>query len=58
MYAPGIDYHRFAIRCEAGEIPVAIAANYGNTYMVFKVEGDGGKPGHFLNSEPRSRRRR
>ena len=59
MYAPGIDYHRCAIWCAASEIPVSIAANDGNTYMVFKVEGDGtnmANPAFFQNSDPRSRR--
>ena len=31
IYAPGIDYHRCAIWCAVGEIPVSIAANDGNT---------------------------
>ena len=31
MYAPGLDYHRYAIWCAVGEIRVSIAENDGNT---------------------------
>ena len=41
MYALGTAHHRCAIWCAVGGIPVSIAANDGNTYMVLKVEGDG-----------------
>ena len=41
MYALGTAHHRCAIWCAVGGIPVSIAAQDGNTYMVLKVEGDG-----------------
>ncbi len=41
MYTLGTAHHRCAIWCAVGGIPVSIAANDGNTYMVLKVEGDG-----------------
>ena len=40
MYALGTAYHKCAIWCAVGGIPVSIKGTDGKTYMVLRVEGD------------------